>query len=195
MPPESGGREAILETSTKLFSQQGYTGVSIRDIAQACGVTNAALYYHFKSKEDLFLAMLQRDHEKVMRSLEEAANGPGDLRADLAQLVAAYIKVTYEQHQTFQTLWRDLKQMEDTRARKLFGEMRADLLRPLEARLATAQADGELRAGNAKLYARLLHGLIMALTHEGPPGRTSRVAGSDIETVIEVFLNGVRRQD
>jgi AcrR family transcriptional regulator len=195
MPAESSGREAILETSAKLFSQQGYKEVSIRDIAQACGMTNAGLYYYFKNKEDLFLAMLQRDHEKVIHSLEEAANGPGDLRADLTQLAAAYAKITCEQRHTFQTLWRDLKQMEDTRARKLFGEMRADLLRPLEARLATAQADGELRAGDAQLYARLLHGLIMALAHHGPPSRTSRVAGSDIETVIEVFLNGVRRQD
>jgi AcrR family transcriptional regulator len=194
MPPESGGREAILATSAKLFSQQGYTGVSIRDIAQACGMTNAALYYHFKSKEDLFLAMLQRDHERAMRSLEEAANGPGDLRADLTQLVTAYAKITCEQRQTFQTLWRDLKQIEDTRARKLFGETRADLLRPLVVRLATAQADGELRPGNAKLFARLLYGVIMALTHEGPPGRSERVANSDIETAVDIFLNGVRRQ-
>lgn len=195
MPTESSGRDTILDTAAKLFSQQGYTGVSIRNIAQACGVTNAALYYHFKSKEDLFLAMLQRDHEKVMRSLQEAADGPGDLRADLTQLVAAYAKITCEQRYTFQTLWRDLKQMEDARARRLFGGMQTDLLRPLEARLAAAQADGELRAGDAKLYARLLHGLIMALAHHGPPSRPSRVAGSDIETVVEVFLNGARRQD
>jgi AcrR family transcriptional regulator len=195
MPPDFGGREAILETSAKLFSQQGYKEVSIRDIAQACGMTNAALYYHFKNKEDLFLAMLQRDHEKALRLLEEAADGPGDLRADLSQLVAAYIKVTCEQRQTFQTLWRDLKQMEDARARKLFGDMRADLLRPLEARLAAAQTDGELRAGDVKFYARLLHGLIISLAHQGPPGRASRVPGSEIETVIEIFLNGTRRQD
>ena len=72
MPPDSGGRDAILDTSAKLFSQHGYKEVSIRDIAQACGMTNAALYYHFKNKEDLFLAMLQRDHEKTLAALRDS---------------------------------------------------------------------------------------------------------------------------
>ena len=96
MPPDSGGRDAILDTSAKLFSQHGYKEVSIRDIAQACGMTNAALYYHFKNKEDLFLAMLERDHEKTLVALREAANGPGDLREDLKQLVAQYAAITCE---------------------------------------------------------------------------------------------------
>src|SRR5512135_2218349 len=94
MPPDSGGRDAILDTSAKLFSQHGYTGVSIRDIAQACGMTNAALYYHFKNKEDLFLAMLRRDHEKAIAALHAAANSPGDLREDLRLLVVRYAGIT-----------------------------------------------------------------------------------------------------
>jgi len=193
MPPDSGGREVILETSARLFGQHGYKEVSIRDIAQACGMTNAALYYHFKNKEDLFLAMLQRDHERTLTLLREAANGLGDLRSDLVQLAGRYVALICERQQSFQTLWRDVKQIEDARARKLFGEMRADLLRPLEARLAAAQAAGELRRGDVKLLARLFHGMTLALAHTGP-ARSARVAASDIETVVDVFLNGARKQ-
>jgi AcrR family transcriptional regulator len=194
MPPDSGGREAILATSAKLFSQQGYKEVSIRDIAQACGMTNAALYYHFKNKEDLFLAMLRRDHERTIASLQAAADGPGDLRSDLVQLVARYSAIMCDHRQSFQTLWRDLKQIEDARARKLFGEMRSDLLRPLESRLAAAQAAGELRGGDVKLLAQLLHGMTLALAHHGPPGRSTRIAPGDIETAVDVFLHGVMKQ-
>src|SRR5512136_3449614 len=106
MPTDGGGRDVILNTSAKLFSQQGFNGVSIRDIATACGMTNAALYYHFKNKEDLFLAILQRDHEKTLDDLRAAAAGPGDLRADLKQLVTQYAAITCERRQSFQTLWR-----------------------------------------------------------------------------------------
>jgi len=192
MPPDSGGREAILETSAKLFGQYGYKEVSIRDIAQACGLTNAALYYHFKNKEDLFLAMLQRDHERAIASLQAAA-GSGELRSDLVQLAGRYAALICERQQSFQTLWRDVKQIEDARARKLFGEMRANLLRPLEARLAAAQAAGELRPGDVKLLARLFHGMTLALAHTGPT-RSARVASSDVEAAVDVFLNGVRKQ-
>jgi AcrR family transcriptional regulator len=191
MPPDSGGREAILDTSAKLFSQHGYKEVSIRDIAQACGMTNAALYYHFKNKEDLFLAMLQRDHEKTLAALREAASGPGHLRADLIQLVACYAEITCQRRQSFQTLWRDLRNVEDVRGHKLFGEMRSSFLRPLEDRLAQAQAAGEIQSGDVHFYARLLHGLIIALTHEGRPDKPRKASAQEVEAAVDVFLRGV----
>jgi AcrR family transcriptional regulator len=194
MPTDTGGREAILDTSAKLFSQQGYNGVSIRDIAQACGMTNAALYYHFKNKEDLFLAMLQRDHEKAMASLREAANSPGDLREDLRQLVMRYAEITCARRQSFQTLWRDLRSIEDVRGHKMLGEMRFKFLGPLEERIAQAQVDGEIKPGEARLYARLLHGLILALTNEGPPGKQHKPTSQEVELVVDVFLNGTRER-
>jgi len=194
MPPDSGGRDAILDTSAKLFSQQGYKEVSIRDIAQACGMTNAALYYHFKNKEDLFLAMLERDHEQTLAALREAANGPGDLRADLKQLVACYAEVTCQRRQSFQTLWRDLRNVEDVRGHKLFGEMRSSFLRPLEERLAQAQAAGEIQASDTRFYARLLHGMIMALTHGNRPDKPHKVPAHEVDAAVDVFLNGVAKQ-
>ena len=195
MPPDSGGRHAILDTSAKLFSQQGYKEVSIRDIAQACGMTNAALYYYFKNKEDLFLAMLQRDHEKTLAALREAANGPGDLREDLKQLVACYASITCERRQSFQTLRRDLSNVEDVRGHKLFAEMRSSFLRPLEERLAQAQADGEIQSGDVRFYARLLHGLIIALTHEGQPDKPRKASAQEVEAAVDVFLKGVMTSD
>ena len=194
MPPDSGGRDAILDTSAKLFSQHGYKEVSIRDIAQACGMTNAALYYHFKNKEDLFLAMLQRDHEKTLAALREAAHVPGDLREDLKQLVACYAEVTCQRRQSFQTLWRDLRNVEDVRGHKLFSEMRSSFLRPLEERLAAAQAAGELQAGEVRFYAHLLHGMIAALAHEGKPDKPRKVPAHEVAAAVDVFLNGVGTQ-
>lgn len=191
MHSDSGGRDAILDTSTQLFSQQGYNGVSIRDIAQACGLTNAALYYHFKNKEDLFLAMLQRDHEKAMASLCAAASHPGDLREDLKRLVARYAEITCARRQSFQTLWRDLRNVEAVRGHKLFGEMRSSFLRPLEERIAQAQAAGEISPGEARIYARLLHGLIIALTNDGPPDKPRKPTRQEVETVVDLFLHGV----
>jgi AcrR family transcriptional regulator len=191
MPPDSGGRDAILDTSAKLFSQHGYKEVSIRDIAQACGMTNAALYYHFKNKEDLFLAMLQRDHEKTLVALREAASGPGDLREDLKQLVARYAAITCERRQSFQTLKRDLRNVEDVRGHKLFAEMHTSFMRPLEERLTLAQTDGEIQSGDARFYARLLHGMIMALTFEGKPDRQRKVSAQEVDAAVDVFLNGV----
>ena len=139
--------------------------------------------------------MLQRDHEQTLVALREAANGPGDLRADLKQLVACYAEVTCQRRQSFQTLWRDLRNVEDVRGHKLFSEMRSSFLRPLEERLAQAQAAGELQPGDTRFYARLLHGLIIALTFEGKPDRPRKVPAQDVEAAVDVFLNGVRTSE
>lgn len=50
MPPQErvNRRELILDTATKLFVEQGYAETSVRQIADAVGCTEAALYYHFK---------------------------------------------------------------------------------------------------------------------------------------------------
>ena len=195
MPSDGGGRDAILDTSTKLFSEYGYKAVSIRDIAQACGMTNAALYYHFKNKEDLFLAMLQRDHEKTLAALHEAANAPGDLRADLQRLVAQYAAITCQRRQSFQTLRRDLSNVEDVRGHKLFADMHASFMRPLEDRLAQAQSAGEIQAGDIRFYARLLHGLIIALTFASKPDKLRKVPAQEVDAAVDVFLKGVTRTE
>src|SRR5262245_29925576 len=52
-------RRAIVDASFRLFSTQGYARTSVRDIAAAVGVTDAALYRHFASKKELLDAVLR----------------------------------------------------------------------------------------------------------------------------------------
>jgi AcrR family transcriptional regulator len=51
-------RERILQVALELFTERGYDGTSLREIAEKLDVTKAALYYHFKSKEALLLALV-----------------------------------------------------------------------------------------------------------------------------------------
>jgi AcrR family transcriptional regulator len=53
-----GSRErhrAVLETAARLICEKGYEAASVQDIAAACGLTKAGLYYYIRSKEDLLL--------------------------------------------------------------------------------------------------------------------------------------------
>jgi DNA-binding transcriptional regulator YbjK len=51
-------RQQILSTAKILFIQQGYHGLSMRQIAEALGVSKAALYYYFRDKEELLIFTL-----------------------------------------------------------------------------------------------------------------------------------------
>lgn len=52
-------RQEILDTALELFADQGYDKTSLREIAAQVGVTKAALYYHFRSKEDILVALVE----------------------------------------------------------------------------------------------------------------------------------------
>lgn len=194
MTHDGGGKDSILETSAKLFGEKGYKGVSIRDIAQACGLTNAALYYHFKNKDDLYLAVLQDAHERAVATLDEAARSGGSLRSRLKQLVDRYFEVMLAQRQSFQMLWRDLKNVDDVRASKLYANMRAGFMRPIRETIEAAQAKGEMVGGDAQLYARLLHGMMIALTFEGRQNSKARVTSDQVDALVKVFLDGVGKK-
>src|SRR5690606_27997627 len=53
-------REQLLEVATRLFAQRGYDATTTAAIAEAAGVTEPILYRHFKSKQELFVAIVRR---------------------------------------------------------------------------------------------------------------------------------------
>lgn len=64
-------RERILTTAALLFSEKGFSATSIRDISDALGVTKAALYYHFTSKEQILHAIVDQPISAVRGVLSE----------------------------------------------------------------------------------------------------------------------------
>lgn len=60
-----GTRERLLAQAMRLFGEHGYAGVSLEDIAQAAGFTKGAVYSHFGSKEQTFLAALRAATESL----------------------------------------------------------------------------------------------------------------------------------
>jgi AcrR family transcriptional regulator len=75
-------RKQILDASLRLFSQRGFARTSVRDIAQAAGITDAAIYYHFASKRDLFEALFEeRGITPAIAGLEQASVAGGAVDA------------------------------------------------------------------------------------------------------------------
>jgi AcrR family transcriptional regulator len=69
-------RERILNVALDLFSDKGYDGTSLREIAEQLGVTKAALYYHFASKEDILMALHMRLHDFGKDAMAQMGDGP-----------------------------------------------------------------------------------------------------------------------
>ncbi|MFJ2836398.1 MULTISPECIES: TetR/AcrR family transcriptional regulator [Nocardia] len=75
----SDTRERIRAVAMALFSERGYEKTSLREIAERLGVTKAALYYHFRTKEDIVVSLsddLRRGIDDIVTWAEQAPPGP-----------------------------------------------------------------------------------------------------------------------
>ena len=63
---EKNTKDKILEEALKLFAQSGYMGTSMNDIASKLGVTKAALYKHYKSKQEILDSIIDKMNELDM---------------------------------------------------------------------------------------------------------------------------------
>lgn len=70
-------RDQLLETATELFYRNGCHTTGIDKVLAEAGVAKMTLYKHFKSKDNLVLAVCERFHEKVRDEFEEAVNEEG----------------------------------------------------------------------------------------------------------------------
>ena len=58
-------RQSIVKAAVRLFAEKGYRGTSVRDIVEKAGVNQAAINYHFKGKDGLYLHVLETAFERL----------------------------------------------------------------------------------------------------------------------------------
>lgn len=82
-------RQRVLEVALEVFSEKGYVQTSLQEIATRAGFTRGAVYWHFKNKVDLFMALAK----EVESSLEEEflANGLPETRDDLKRTLCGIL--------------------------------------------------------------------------------------------------------
>ncbi|MCR5874325.1 TetR/AcrR family transcriptional regulator [Phenylobacterium sp. J426] len=84
-------RAKVLAAARKLFSEEGYEGATIRDIAAAAGMSTGAVFANFTDKSDLFREIMTADTEALLDSMREAASrGRGVEDALLKVFMAGY---------------------------------------------------------------------------------------------------------
>ena len=89
-------RRALIETGIELIGREGENKLSLRKVAEKCGVSNAAPYAHFKSKDEFIAAMQQHIMEQFTQSLEKAIGENTDDTFLLSALGKMYVMFFYQ---------------------------------------------------------------------------------------------------
>ncbi|MFF8595488.1 TetR/AcrR family transcriptional regulator [Streptomyces sp. NPDC015220] len=82
----------LLVAAVEAFAERGYHATTTRDIAGRAGMSPAALYIHYKTKEELLHRISRIGHEKALEILRTAARREGDATDRLADAVSSFVR-------------------------------------------------------------------------------------------------------
>lgn len=108
-------QERLLETASQLFSQRGYTGVSMRDIATAVGITQAAIYHHFANKDTLHIAAITYLFDKLTLGISEQMAAIDDPSERLELLTGTMLRILEEDPRFRRIYLRELLEGDEVR--------------------------------------------------------------------------------
>jgi TetR/AcrR family transcriptional regulator len=142
-PPDT--RDRVLQVAQTLFAERGYRGTSLRDIARRIGIKAPSLLHHFPSKQQLYVAVLDR----VFEGLEDAANavlwGPGTYQDRIRRAITGAIDFMAGRPESVRLMWQAMA--DETGVGRQLVKRR---LPPLSAMgnnfIFRGQRDGEFRA-------------------------------------------------
>ncbi|CAJ1226470.1 TetR/AcrR family transcriptional regulator [Lactiplantibacillus xiangfangensis] len=181
--------QAILDTSRELFLKNGYAATSTRDIANAIGITQPALYHHFKDKEVIFLAVINTVGAEIKSGIEAILK---NRESPLDQLTDVSMLLTHKHPaDVFTLIHTSFKALSREHIRELAGVFATDYARPIQA--VFEQPGMQLRADvtpqmAANFYLTSLSPLFNSFHRIGDPNADERTR---VQTLLKMILYGV----
>ena len=188
--PEVDGRERILRAAYRLFIASGYQSVSMQQIADASGIQKATLYHHFRSKDELFAAIVGMANAETRQEIEEAMALGGSVTDQLTRFAA----------QSFARSQSDYSRLIADVQEQLSPALRSTLLAGktfpwdlLETIFANGIERGELPPLDIDLAISMFTGLVWGQLWMKKVGRNNRELNEPLaRTLVMALIRGVR---
>lgn len=184
-------RQTILNSAYRLILNQGYHGTSMRQVARDAGLTPAAIYNHFDSKEALFVSLLSQNlpHSRMVQALEGVRGG--DLETLVHEGLRRMAEALADQFDNLRLIFIEMLEFQGRHVPALAEQLMPGFMEFFHRLLA---ADGRLRPLPPLMIGRAYLGLFIsyAITvafFGNVPGLEA--TPSDLHDLGEIFLHGV----
>lgn len=176
-------RVELLDIALRLFAEQGFEATTIADISAAAGTAHGLVYHYFRSKDELLLAVLERNSFlPALRQLLAAQ--PDEPATEVLPRIAAGFSAMIAERADFMSLVLRESQTNPAVAAAM-GQLIGEGLEVLAAYLDGRMAAGELRPHDPSVTARTLFQAIVA-------GHLNRLPAPGFEAgLVDLILHGV----
>lgn len=196
-------RQLILRRARVLFMELGYRAVTTRMVASACGLTQPALYHHFSGKQDLYVAVLMDELDRLRQGLTTIA---GLRRSGRERLERAALFLTDRTDVDHALMAHDIRwELAPDRRAQVGVVFRQSLVEPVGTILLDTIEEGTMRSPadlGVPLAVLVMHFLsvvrfVVTSAHDAPAedslGRGGSRRGRG-ELVLTLFLGGAGNQ-
>lgn len=151
------GQRRIFETAAGVFAKKGYHETTVDEIAQAIGVAKGTIYYHFKNKEDLYLALIQEGVNLLREQLEQAVAGATTPRDKVKNIIKNHLAFIEKEKDL---VFLFLKELCGTDLRReVLARMLSECLQIIRHVLEEGVRDGTFRAIDLEITPSSLFGM------------------------------------
>ncbi len=186
----------ILNAAETLFARHGYDGVSMQQIASDAGISKANIYHHFKSKDELYLAVLKYALQDMKTLLNELQHVEGTATEQLTHFSIEHLKQINAKSSISKLIIRELIDGDSSRGQALAEQVFAEYFSLLKSLLRQSQVRGEIRNDiDSNHMAAALVGMNVFLFQSWPalqhlPNNTFKSQQKSGTTMLQLLLHG-----
>jgi AcrR family transcriptional regulator len=185
-------RERLLDAAAHTFSRDGLRGATTREIARKAGVNEVTLFRHFKSKEQLLRAVLQRGLKSEAAILDQHSSWKENLRASMENYAHHYYSHMEKKKGIARAFLAEAQVLP-----KSMQTMIADVIRPVRERLVLILTDAQL-AGVVRKDVNVecaldafKNTLYAGMLRQGAYLPRNYTTETYISTVVDIFVRGI----
>ena len=191
--PAEDRRALTIQTVIELASRKNPAAITTTDIARHMGLTQGALFRHFPTKDELWLAVMDWVAEHLMKRLDQAAQGLDSPLAALQAMFLAHAGFVLEHPGVPRMIFGELQHAETSDAKNRVLRLIRGYGERLQKLIERGKACGELPDSldvdaAATLFIGTLQGLVMQSLLAGDVQRIGR----DAPKVFAIYLRGIR---
>lgn len=182
------GREYVFETAAGVFARKGYHETTVDELAQAIGVAKGTIYYHFKNKEELYLALIREGSNLLEEQLRQAMDGAATPLDKIKNIIKSQLHF-YEKEKDIVFLF--LKELCGAHLRReILAGMLSGCLGIIRSVIEEGSKDGVFRNVDPEIATSSLFGMITISAFHYISYSRPIPHDPVCETINQIFFNG-----
>jgi AcrR family transcriptional regulator len=187
-----GTRAKLFQAAASLIGAHGLHATTIDQIVERAGVAKGTVYYHFKSKDELFQALLVEGLKELADTLRTRASGAPSSREALANVVRAEVEYIGKYEAFARLVMSQLWQADSLWNEEAIGVLHDEILAVVREVLEAGQTEGEFRASlNPSMAAPVIFGMVATAALGGSATGASSTAAKLWPDLLDMTLGTV----